>query len=80
MCNPSTRDHPRSSRMQQEQLDPSPAQIPMRLALPLITVILAAAVVLFALGHPAGAVLGLLGGAVFLGIEAVRQLGRGEGR
>jgi hypothetical protein len=76
-----SRGAPRAADEEPEPTDRGQAhQLPARLALFLITVILVAAAVLFALGHPVGAVLGLLGGAVYLGLEVIRQLGRSDGR
>jgi hypothetical protein len=56
---------------------PPPGPLRGRLALILVPMGLGAA--LFALGHPAGAVLGLLGGTALIGLEIISRLGGGGG-
>lgn len=59
--------------------DPAPGDGPNRTAAVVVLATMAIAATLFALGHSSGAILGLLGGAAYIAIEAVKHLGGGGG-
>lgn len=58
---------------------PAPGGGPNRTAAIVVVAIMAIAATLFALGYSSGAVLGLLGGAAYIAVEAVKRLGGGGG-